>query len=325
MQSVNLEKCRKFDATKYLPQDHPTKLDKNNELMTIFLNCKDEENFTVNGQPGLWKFYYEMDSKTNQVDTKHPCVLCVKKKNDVDPNSEACNWSSRFEYDLDSNLNVTTDRHKNHHTTFNHLCGNWNKGESANKSQSLKKHNIEPYLQRLELINKKMFDKNNPTEVLQNLRLHQISSNGTSFLQAAKGENYVLDLSLISAGQMFPNIPPQQILPYLNNQQYSAGTHNLGRKEVNDLLWRHKGKKVSVVLDESFIANKHIIMCLLVDPDSGCDPIPFKMYVKGTRRSNYAKLCARICFNLHKYRIEVVNFTGDGLQRQTDACSPICL
>jgi hypothetical protein len=73
--------------------------------------------------------------------------------------------------------------------------------------------------------------------------------NGTSFLQAAGGENYVMNLSLISAGQMFPYIPPQEILPPLTNKQYSQETQKFGRKQINDLLWKHKGEKVSVVLD----------------------------------------------------------------------------
>jgi hypothetical protein len=64
-------------------------------------------------------------------------------------------------------------------------------------------------------------------------------------------------------------------------------------------------------------------MCLLVSPDSGEKPIPFKMYIKRNKRSNYTKLCAKVCFKLPQYQIEVLNFTGDGLQRQTDASTPV--
>ena len=43
---------------------------------------------------------------------------------------------------------------------------------------------------------------------------------------------------------------------------------------------------------------------------------------KGTKRKDYAKLCATVAFHLNKYGINVVNFIGDGLVRQSEACSP---
>jgi hypothetical protein len=144
MQTTSIEKSRKFDVDRYKPQNHPI-----TPNLTVFINSNDNEDFTVNHQPGLWKFYYERD-ETGKVDTKRPQILCVKKKNDSDPNSEVCNDSTRFEYDLDNFGNVTTNRLKKHHTTFDHKCGNWKKGDFVNKTvDTVGKFKIDPYLKRL--------------------------------------------------------------------------------------------------------------------------------------------------------------------------------
>jgi hypothetical protein len=42
--------------------------------------------------------------------------------------------------------------------------------------------------------------------------------------------------ALIAAGQLFPEIPPQELFPYLNNEKLSEMAKALGRREINDLL-----------------------------------------------------------------------------------------
>jgi hypothetical protein len=130
--------------------------------------------------------------------------------------------------------------------------------------------------------------------------------------------------ALIKAGQLFPESKPQDLFPYLSKEKISKMVSELGRKEINDLLHAIGAShpQVCVSMDESLIANRHTIICLIQFPDSGLKPIPFKMYTKGVKRSNYAKLCATVKFKLMKYGIDVVAFNGDGLKRENEACSP---
>jgi hypothetical protein len=238
-------------------------------------------------------------------------------------------------YDLKDGVNeIKTDYPLSKQTMWNHECGNWTQKVKYNRSprsasappgtgrSSHIPERIYPFLQKLENIVEKMKQEGKPTEILQQLYYHLIALNRTSFLEASKPENYVFMWALIKAGQLFPTVPPTVMFPYLSDKQISAHAQDLGRKEINDLLHLLNGSEVCVSIDESLIANRHTILCLLHIPGSGMKPIPFKMYTKGTKRSDYAKLCATVFFHLKKYNITVLNFIGDGLLRQSEACSP---
>jgi hypothetical protein len=108
----------RFIAGQYKEQNHPTKPNEK-----IFLNSNEDENFTVVGKEGLWKYYYESDGKSKKPSNSRPCVLCVQKLFPDNPNSEKCNYSTRFEHDLDENHNIKPHIALKHQTHYKHNCG----------------------------------------------------------------------------------------------------------------------------------------------------------------------------------------------------------
>jgi hypothetical protein len=267
-------------AQKYQLRDHPYIPNQK-----IYLNIDVGDQFTVPGESGLWSWYFEIDKNGNR--DSRPFVLCVKKSSELDPNCKPCHYSTRYESDISKNTGKVKKDHSGKKTIRHHDCGNPNAVKHHKRSNSVPNKTssestsssdpLDPFLQRLNAIIEKMKTDGKPTETLQKLYLHLIAMNRTSFLEASKPDNFTMIWALITAGQLFPKTPAQELFPHLNNKEIFEMAQSLG-------LWCLRVCGVCVTMDESFIANKHTVLCLLQIPDSELKPIPFKMYVKGCKK-----------------------------------------
>jgi hypothetical protein len=158
-------------------------------------------------------------------------------------------------------------------------------------------------------------------EALRDRYFKLITDHRMPFTQAASGTFRDLIYASILAGRL-DDRSPDKLFPQLTRKRISELARSKGKVKINDWLWRFSGKEVSVVLDAGMAGNDNTIVCLICCPQLGFKPFLFQSYTKGTKRSNYAKLCARIVFDLKKYGITVASFVTDGLKRQVEACDP---
>jgi hypothetical protein len=80
-------------------------------------------------------------------------------------------------------MKVNSDRNKNSRTP----CFEWRKERKTDELNSSildDVNKIDPYIRKLHVMIQKIEAEGRPTEVLQRIRLFQISKNRTSFLQA---------------------------------------------------------------------------------------------------------------------------------------------
>ena len=159
-------------------------------------------------------------------------------------------------------------------------------------------------------------------DALQKYYFKLITDHRMPFTQAEDNTFYDFTYASILAGKMDPR-PPDKIFPHLSRKKLSKLLRKKGREKINDYLWSLSGHEVCIVLDAGMAGDDNTIICLICEPSASAKPFPYQSYTRGTKRSNYAKPCARIVFELRRYNITVTSFITDGLKRQVEACDPL--
>jgi hypothetical protein len=105
---------------------------------------------------------------------------------------------------------------------------------------------------------------------------------------------------------------------------------------LNDVCWSVSGEDVDLFMDASkqgmhheivshigrFLLSLHILTCSC-RPHTAGPPIPFKVYTRGEKRSNFGKFVAKNVYTLdYNFRINVRKISTDGCEVEVEGCSP---
>jgi hypothetical protein len=254
------------------------------ELGWIFIDTDD--NHLIRNDYGIWRLFYKGVSPTKRDSDYNPYLLC-----EVLHDNKFCFKSIRY---------------RKKETYFKHNCCGCDHHHTSDSISSI-----------LENITAE-FRSNGVQDTLWRFYFQLIANHRVPFTLAVSNSFFDIISASILTGR-FDTRPPNIIFPRLSRRRISELARIRSRVKINDLLWNLYGMEVCVVLDAGMAGNKNTIICLICCPQKGLKPLPLRSYTAGIKRSNYAKLVARIIFDLRKYNITVTSIITDGLKRQIEA------
>jgi hypothetical protein len=158
---------------------------------------------------------------------------------------------------------------------------------------------------------------------------------------ATRSSFFLFVHAAMEVARKFPSVPVEQLFPSVSRKEFSRDFARQADTSHALQIASLQGKYVSVCMDASTIAHKHILAVFLVNP-STMKPILYDIYHNVSTQADYTSVCIDLHNDLELKGIKIASICTDGLTAQTNAlresyhglyhslfctnsCFPICI
>ena len=129
----------------------------------------------------------------------------------------------------------------------------------------------------------------------------------------------LLFYGLIHLGQLFPELPPSDILPKISRQRFPSLVQSHATSALAVYLERFAFRFVSLIFDAGDIRGKHCAAICLSINERNSKPSFFQLSYGPWTKADYILFINQVLSILDQHRIKVVSICTDGLPAQTAA------
>ena len=129
----------------------------------------------------------------------------------------------------------------------------------------------------------------------------------------------LLFYGLIHLGQLFPELPPSDILPKISRQRFPSLVQSHATSALAAYLERFAFRFVSLIFDAGDVRGKHCAAICLCNNERNAKPSFFQLSYGPRTKPDYILFINQALSILDQHRIKVVNICTDGLPVQISA------